>query len=525
MRKIILLLLLSCLLPTIAFAQSGSSGGFSRSGIFGCNKNAAALDGSVGAFSATGGVYVPVADFTVELNTGTLVYQQCVLRGIVDRESEAANAADIQKRMQFITAGRDGNKYYLSKPGEEFATTSDLRALATMKDASLLNAINPNLNPSNIQRAAAQSYMQQTRNRQAQLNCPDTGANDTGLDALQPFINPACYEIGAYNIYTDFIQSDVNQCLTYVKDQLNYGRGFYAVTQGDICNGGQVLTPSVYVEEEGLQAVTSGFRRTENANDIDQMVSALYAGLGTDALTGSGGLSGLNAPLGSNGSYLTQMVSQSQEGLKNAAANAALGILAAARAVEAQYNQAFTGIATNLTQTIAQLRATENQCWNLIAYNSVAKHVCTAAPVGNACTDAAGNAIKIATSTQFSQPIIDAQIQPVAQQVVANLQTSQNALTQIDQLIAGVSNSSSLDAQRLALVQLDQLVSQNKLHVQADATAAQGQQNSVSTAMSQLVTDTKTLWADNATLDINSGSGWCNVNNQAVIDFWDQKWR
>ena len=25
--------------------------------------------------------------------------------------------------------------------------------------------------------------------------------------------------------------------------------------------------------------------------------------------------------------------------------------------------------------------------------------------------------------------------------------------------------------------------------------------------------------------DIASGTGWCNVNNQAVIDYWDQKWR
>jgi len=464
----------------------------------------------------------------VELNTGTLVYQQCVLRGIVDRESEAVNSSDVQKRVQFITSGNNGNAYFETKPQAEMVNYSDQRELASLKDQNLINAMDTSF-ATNVQRAAAQSYMQQTRNRQAELNCPDDGTNNTGLAALLPMRNPACYDIGAYNIYTDFVQSDVNQCLMYVQDQLNYGRGFYAVVQGDLCNGGTIQTPSSYVEEEGLQAVTSGFRRVENANDIDQMVGALYAGLGTQALTGNGGLlTGLTTAIGNGASYLSQMTAESQQGLRDAAANAALGILASARAVEAQYNQAFTNMATTLTSEAATLRANENQCWNLIAYNTVsgAKHVCTAQPVGNTCTDAAGNILKIATSTQFSQPIIDSQITPVAaNQIVPALQSSQSALALIDQLIAAVSNSNSTDAQKLALVQLDQLVSQGKLHVQADVDKANAQATSVSDAMKQLTTDTNTLWADNTTLDIPSGSGWCNVQNQSVIDYWDSKWK
>lgn len=519
MKKISILFLLVAFLPSLASAQS-----FSRNGIFGCNRNAAALDGSVGAFSATGGLYVPVADFTVELNTGTLVYQQCVLRGIVDRESEAANSAAGQKEMQFIIAGRDGNSYFQSQPHDEKLVAADQRTLATLKSPDLLNAMNPAY-ASRVQTTYARSYYQRSRNRAAQLNCPDNGANATGLDAIAPMINPACYDIGAYNIYTNFVRDDVDECLQYIEDQLQYGRGFYAVVQGDICNGGRITTPSAYVEEKGLQVITSGFRRVENANDIDQMVGALYAGLGTQALTGSGGLLGLNTPIGNSPSYLSQMTAESQQGLRNAAANAALGILAAARTVEARYNAALTNIANNLTSSIGQLRSIENQCWGLIAYNTTAKHVCIAPPVGNSCTDAAGNNIKIATSTVFSQMVIDAQIQPVATQIVTSIQNSQTALSLIDQLIAGVSNTNSLDAQRLALVQLDQLVAQGKLHVQADVTAAQQQQTAVSDTMSKLITDTKTLWADNNTLDVTTGSGWCNVNNQAVIDFWDPKWK
>jgi len=524
MKKIFPLFLLAFLLPTLAFAQ-GTGGGLSRQGIFGCNRNTAALDGSVGSFAATGGVYVPVADSSVELNTGTLVYIQCVLRGIVDRESEAASTGLIQKTLQTIATGNKGNAYFRTKPGTEDSQYADQGTLDSLQDQSLVNAMNPAY-AKNVQRTYAQSYMQQSRNRQAALNCPDNGSKDTGLAAILPMRNPACYDIGAYTIYSNFVQSDASQCLMYVHDQLNYGRGFYSVVQGDICKGGTIQTPSAYVEEEGLQAITSGFRRVENANDIDQMVGALYAGLGTQALTGSGGLlSGLTSAIGNSPSYLTQMTSESSQGLRNAAANAALQILASARAIEAQYNKVLTTIAGSLTSNIGQLRSVESQCWGLIAYNTTAKHVCTAQPTGNTCTDAGGNTIKIATSTQFSQPVIDAQVTPVATQVVTGLQKSQSALTLIDQLITAVSNTGSLDAQRLALVQLDQLVAQGKLHVQADVTAAQQQQGSVTDSMTQLITQTKTLWADSTTLDVPSGTGWCNVNNQSVIDFWDQKWR
>ena len=92
--------------------------------------------------------------------------------------------------------------------------------------------------------------------------------------------DPACYEIGKYNIYNRFLMDDVSRCLIYVQDELNWGRGFYEVAQGSACNDRETQTPSVYVEEEGLQAITSGFRRTENANNVDQMIGALYAGLG-----------------------------------------------------------------------------------------------------------------------------------------------------------------------------------------------------------------------------------------------------
>src|SRR6185369_9812443 len=55
-------------------------------GLTTCDRTGAAgLSSSVGNFGPQGGPYVPVVDYTVELNTATLVYKECVLREIVDQ--------------------------------------------------------------------------------------------------------------------------------------------------------------------------------------------------------------------------------------------------------------------------------------------------------------------------------------------------------------------------------------------------------------------------------------------------------
>jgi hypothetical protein len=519
--------------PFFASAQQVSPS-FSRQGIFGCGRNAAALSSSVGAFSATGGVYVPVADYTVELNTGTLVYLECVLRGIVNRESEAANAAGINKTLKTIVTGNGGNAFFSSDPDKEFAQYQDQSRYKGLQDQSLLIAMEPSF-AKKVQRASAKSFLLERRNHAAVLHCPEIDPDATGLAALANLGEPACSAITAYGLYDDILAQRDAQYLANINRELEWGRGFYCVSHID-GNGTRICdTPSSYVEEQGLQAVTSGFRRIENANNVDQMVGALYAGLGTQVLTGSGGLlTGLTQNIGNSPSYLSQLTSESNAGLRNAAVNTALQILAGARNVEIQYFQTTSAIANSLTSTINQLRSIERQCWDLIAYNSTAKHVCAAPPVDNKCTSmpitsqgangttvTPGHPITIATSTKFSQGIIDAQITPVATQAIANVQKSRAAITLIDQLIQGVSNTSSLDAQRLALVQLDQLVAQGKLHVAADVTAAQQQQTAVADSMAQLIDQTKTLWADNA----DPNRGWCNVNSQSLIDFWDTKWR
>ena len=114
-NNILLFALFIALAPTLSFAQStaqvqlangqtsgttiGVPQGFN--GIFSCNQNGAYAM-SVGALGATGGVFVPVADASVELNTGTLVYKECVLREVVDAQRMAATAGFTKCRRNAI---------------------------------------------------------------------------------------------------------------------------------------------------------------------------------------------------------------------------------------------------------------------------------------------------------------------------------------------------------------------------------------------------------------------------------------
>jgi hypothetical protein len=115
----------------------------------------------------------------------------------------------------------------------------------------------------------------------------------------------------------------------------------------------------------------------------------------------------------------------------------------------------------------------------------------------------------------------------------ANIQASQNALQLLSNLIQGVTNTSSLDAQRVALSQLDTLVTQHKLHTQTDLTTVVQQQSAVANTMGNLLQKIAQTWGGSGTDGganipwdgtTNPGNGWCNLNNSATIQAWIQKW-
>jgi hypothetical protein len=211
--------------------------------------------------------------------------------------------------------------------------------------------------------------------------------------------------------------------------------------------------------------------------------------------------------------------------VRNAAANVALNILGAAQQIERVYFQTVSSIASSLTQAITQLRSAEAQCWNLIIPQE-----CTTALAGNnTCQGQNGLKLKVATSTVFSQAVINSQIASIASSTVINLQASQKALGLIANLIIGITNTTSLDAQRVSLQQLDSLVAQHLLHTQPNLQSVVQQLANVKDSMTTLVQNTVPDWADGtpsgAAFTGTNQTGWCNVSSQTTLDIWTNKWK
>ena len=118
---------------------------------------------------------------------------------------------------------------------------------------------------------------------------------------------------------------------------------------------------------------------------------------------------------------------------------------------------------------------------------------------------------------QFADQVIDDQIGPILDRANEDLAVSNNALQLLIQLANDLRNTSSLTAQRIALERLDTMIAQRVLHTAYDLKSAQKQAEDVKTALITLIEDTVRSWTE--------GSGWCNINNPAVVRQWLDRWK
>ena len=355
---------------------------FARQGIFGCNQTGA-YSMSVGSMSAVGGTYVPVNDAAVTLNTGFLVYKECVLDGIISREKESVTAGLAKRTALTLATGRDGNPMFPQNLRQE-----QLVDRADPDNLYFLQNRLENLNPAfgtQITKALARTYVRRTRSPQDSYTCPYKGdmtrvwnGEDESDEARAALRDPRCDPVFAYELAKQAQDEYAAQGQAEMMWRLTVNGGFYDVERTNERNEHIILTPGSLVRTVGEQAVTSGFRQIENATEIDQMIGALFAGMGTQILSSGSGLTGLTQKIGSQPSYLDQVAAEASAGLRNAAANAAIQILNGALQVETAYNQIMNDIARALSGAIAALRSMESQCWSFIIQN-----VCAAPPAAD----------------------------------------------------------------------------------------------------------------------------------------------
>lgn len=522
-------------------AQTGS-GSFSTGGIYDCNQNGAyAMSaGTINAVTSGSGTYVPVNDSAVTqntagilVNTGTLVYKECVLRNVVNRMAENSLVSIGAKTMQAFSTSRAGGPMYpvdlykdILERNYEIA-----RHQLDNPESSYFNTVNEAYR-AQVRRSVIRGYEASTKARDKELECPYTGdlqalmRGDPGSythAGMRALGNPACNPVFAYELTRQRMSRDMAAGTNEMLLRLGWSDGIYGVEQTDPLTRTRLTqTPGILVKDVVSQTVTSGFRRQEMANDIGQMVGGLFAGFGTQIMSTTGGLLGAVSSTGgggsSGGSYLNQMLTQSTGGLVNAAVNAALTQLNAARQIELAFNQAVTGLGNALLSGSSQLRSLESQCWTLVISRVCAPGSLSAN--GTTCKDAAGNTLNISTSTAKSQAVIATDITPLIAPAQADIAASNDALAKIDSLIAAV-QSGTQAVQQAALLELDALVAQGKLHTPQDVSNARNKRDTVTLALGDLVQAKKVEWAD----DTDPNVGWCNVSNPAVIQKWEQAWK
>ena len=300
-----------------------------KDGVFGCNQTGA-YSLSVGALAASGGAFVPVNDAAVTLNTGYLVYKECVLRGIVDREREAATAALQKQIVKVYLTGNNGRPYFSQNLDVEGTAVYDNSIVTRDLSGNTLNTLNPAYIPS-TKRAIARGYAQMRNNPTAILTCPYVNitaainGNPTGSywDALSATENPACSPYGAYTLSNQLVMQNAANAWNNQLTQLNWYNGNYGRQVLDENGNLITITPGSLIGDNLTQALQTGFAQLQNANDIDQMVGALFAGITSQVVGDSRGLTGLVQTTGSTPSYLDQIATQSASGLRNSALNAA----------------------------------------------------------------------------------------------------------------------------------------------------------------------------------------------------------
>lgn len=536
-KNTLIAIILMCvgLTPVVAFSQSTNTSPFT------CNKNGQ-VTASAGSTTALGGPYVPVADYAVELNTGLLAYKECVLREIVSAQRKAGLATVDNQVLTRFNSGEGGNPTFGGFPsrerGKEKVQLADKTYLRYLQNDSL-SGFTDSLEGS-VKQGIARGYSA-VRDPRKEFACEyaddggNLGASTAGIpvgdfwtayDALNN--DPACTFFRATSVGFYAIENQ-NEFEQYKDDErLDWGDGTYDLAHYDE-NGFRITdTQGEIVLQQGIQSIQSAYVQAQSADDLGEMVDGLYLGVTNQVLTAgnvgttgtggvttggsAGGLSAITQALSGALSYMGQVVNGQTGQYVDATANATLGILQGALATERQYNAAVTSNANVFTQTNAALRAKETQC-----FTQIVEAVCQPGTLsGTTCTGVSGATLTTASSTVFSQKVIDTNVRPLANATVANLNTSNQIITRLQQIIAGLTASPTQAAQTAALAALAAL----NPHNSSDVNAATAGQQQTTTLMTSLLSNTNTAWTEGTTPNV----GWCNVSNEATKDAWSSCW-
>jgi len=392
--------------------------GFSRDGVYGCT---GASYGSVG-MQGPGGAHVPTFDDAVFDQEKLLTYKECLLDGIVNSMRETLISFIIKSVVRWTNQGFDGNPSYVTNiPLHMLERISDPEAERIITGEETDTIAGPYRR--DVRVALAKTYSRDTRAIEETLRCnlSDSEIEDFKSGSFgesggwstffELTTNSSCNPLFAYYNAEERLELAVGAEKEREQTQLDWASGFRTVENdrtvdlggGESTNLRRIVTPGFMIAEHLRQTIGTGLRQSENADEIDEIISALMANIGTEMLTDIEGLSGLSSSFGGQPAYVDRIASDSAKRTRGNMVGAAASVVNNTLRVEQEYAQERQGSVAVLTQSRRQLETWESTCWTGIT--DQAKSDLKARVEGRACTQSGSTSTSCGITASVTESI------------------------------------------------------------------------------------------------------------------------
>ena len=313
--------------------------------------------------------------------------------------------------------------------------------------------------------------------------------NVTRLESLEQWVtltaDPYSNPYSAYlNTQAELDARLLGTSLGAVK-KLDFGRGFQSFelcdTPVDPLNpfpptseerGCKITTPGAVIENQLNQTLAGGQQRLHVADEITEIVSALFAQLARQALSGASGLRGLSSGSNNNLSYPAQLVAERDPALIAAQRNTADAISQSIRD-EFDYRSAKTWLLSDLQITESALAGVVS-CFN---------QKIGAGGLAGPDLAIAQTAVLQATTTMATK------ITPRLTTTAADIMAADQNIATLENLRTRVENVSAPTELAQAALQYQQLVGAHLVHNQLDVTVAEQSRNTIANELDTIRTE------------------------------------
>lgn len=375
--------------------DGGTSAGFARDGVYGCN---GASYGTVGR-QGPGGAFVPVFSDAEHDQIRLITYKECLLDGIVNSMRETLISFVIKSIVSWSNQGFEGNPAYVENlPLHLLERISDPEAERVILGEDT-NNINDNYRR-DVRVALAKYYANKTRRPAQHLSCGATtdelnSFSQNGGGSWDSFFaviaDPSCNPLFSFYEARNRLDEAVSAETERERTQLDWAGGYRTSVTNQTINLGdgtsqtvqRIVTPGILISQQLEQVIGTGLRQSENADEIDEIVSALMSNLGTQVLTDLQGLYGVSQSFNGRPAYLDRLSSDSAQRTRDNFLNAGLATVQNAVTYETNYRTARLSAAQTILTAENQLRTWERACWDALI--AKAKTDLLAQAEGTAC--------------------------------------------------------------------------------------------------------------------------------------------